>query len=116
MKISKKDALMWFEFFSMLPEDEELLTNQQEIALATFSQIEAAIDAVREPIERDVLKMRFLNGLYCGDIGRKLGYTRQNVDRICREALKKVQVPRDAEPVEEAVRRAMRERRTPRRK
>lgn len=22
MKISKKDALMWFEFFAMLPEDE----------------------------------------------------------------------------------------------
>ena len=23
MKISKKDALQWFEFFSMLPEDED---------------------------------------------------------------------------------------------
>ena len=45
MKISKKDALMWFEFFAQLPEDEELLTHQQEIALATFAQIEAAVDA-----------------------------------------------------------------------
>ena len=50
MKISKKDALMWFEFFAMLPEDEELLTNQQEIALATFAQIEAAIDARNEKL------------------------------------------------------------------
>ena len=30
MKISKKDALAWFEFFSTLPEDEELMTKQQE--------------------------------------------------------------------------------------
>lgn len=44
MKISKKDALSWFEFFSMLPEDEELMTKQQEILYATFAQIEATID------------------------------------------------------------------------
>lgn len=44
MKISKKDALMWFEFFSNLPEDEEILTKQQEIIYATFAQIEAAVD------------------------------------------------------------------------
>ena len=30
MKISKKDALGWFEFFAELPEEEELLTKQQE--------------------------------------------------------------------------------------
>lgn len=44
MKISKKDALTWFEFFAALPEDEELMTRQQEIVYATFAQIEAAID------------------------------------------------------------------------
>jgi len=44
MKISKKDALSWFEFFSALPEEEELMTKQQEIVYATFAQIEAAID------------------------------------------------------------------------
>ena len=44
MKISKKDALLWFEFFSMLPEDEELTPKQQEIVYATFAQIEAAVD------------------------------------------------------------------------
>lgn len=44
MKISKRDALMWFEFFAMLPEDEELMIKQQEIIYATFAQIEAAID------------------------------------------------------------------------
>ena len=44
MKISKKDALIWFEFFSTLPEDEELMTKQQEIVYSTFAQIEAAVD------------------------------------------------------------------------
>ena len=44
MKISKKDALSWFEFFSMLPEDEELMVKQQEIVYATFAQIEAAVE------------------------------------------------------------------------
>ena len=45
MKISKKDALAWFEFFAMLPEDEELMPWQQEIVYAVFAQIEAAVDA-----------------------------------------------------------------------
>jgi pyruvate formate-lyase activating enzyme-like uncharacterized protein len=44
MKISKKDALMWFEFFTALPEDEDIMTKQQEIIYATFTQIEEAID------------------------------------------------------------------------
>ena len=37
MKISKRDALMWMEFFASLPEDEALLPRQQEIALAVLS-------------------------------------------------------------------------------
>ena len=40
MKISKKDARMWFQFFANLPEDEPLMPHQQEIALAAFAQIE----------------------------------------------------------------------------
>ena len=40
MKISKKDALMWFEFFAQLPEDEQLLLPQQEIVYAVMKQIE----------------------------------------------------------------------------
>ena len=28
MKISKKDALIWFSFFAELPEDEQLMMNQ----------------------------------------------------------------------------------------
>jgi len=44
MKISKKDALLWFDFFSRLPEEEELMAKQQEIIYSTFAQIETAID------------------------------------------------------------------------
>ena len=62
MKISKKDALMWFEFFAMLPEDEELLTNQQEIALATFAQIEAAVDARNERMMAEIPGLHTLGG------------------------------------------------------
>ena len=45
MKISKKDALLWYSFFAELPEGEELLPRQQEIALAVLSQIEDAVEA-----------------------------------------------------------------------
>ena len=47
MKISKKDALMWFRFFAELPEDEPLMPHQQELAWAVISQIETAVDARR---------------------------------------------------------------------
>ena len=30
MKISKKDALMWFSFFAQLPEEEELMPKQMQ--------------------------------------------------------------------------------------
>ena len=45
MKISKRDALMWYSFFAQLDEDEPLMPRQQEIALAVLSQIELAQEA-----------------------------------------------------------------------
>ena len=45
MKISRKDALMWFRFFASLPEEEGILPHQQEIVYATFAQIERAVNA-----------------------------------------------------------------------
>ena len=44
----EKDALTWFTFFASLPEDEELLTEQQEIVFAVFAQIEAAVNERRD--------------------------------------------------------------------
>ena len=60
MKISKKDALMWFEFFSMLPEDEDLLIKQQEIVYATFAQFEAAVDYRNERLMSEIKGLKTL--------------------------------------------------------
>lgn len=60
MKISKKDALTWFEFFASLPEDEELMTHQQEIVYATFAQIEAAVDDRNDKLMADIAHLKTL--------------------------------------------------------
>jgi uncharacterized protein len=44
MKISKIDALIWFDFFSQLTEEDEISAKQEEIIYSTFAQIEAAVD------------------------------------------------------------------------
>jgi len=62
MKISKKDALTWFEFFAQLPEDEQLSVRQQEIVYAVFAQIEDAVDARREKLMADIPGLKSLNG------------------------------------------------------
>lgn len=61
MKISKKDALMWFEFFSILPEDEEIVTKQQEIIYSTFAQIEEAIDHRNELLMAEIRSLKTLD-------------------------------------------------------
>jgi pyruvate formate-lyase activating enzyme-like uncharacterized protein len=60
MKISKKDALMWFEFFSVLPEDEEVMAKQQEIIYSTFAQIEAAIDHRNDTLMSEIKNLKTL--------------------------------------------------------
>lgn len=69
MKISKKDALTWFEFFAELPEEEELMTKQQEIVYATFAQIEAAIDQRNEKLMSEIGNLKTLENrtLFVGD-------------------------------------------------
>ncbi len=60
MKISKKDALLWFEFFSILPEDEEVMVKQQEIIYATFAQIEEAIDYRNDKLKSEIKGLKTL--------------------------------------------------------
>lgn len=69
MKISKKDALTWFEFFAALPEGEGLMPWQMEIVYATFAQIEARVDQRREDLKAQIQHLKSLNGrtLYVGD-------------------------------------------------
>jgi len=61
MKISKKDALMWFEFFAMLPEDEEVMTKQQEIIYSAFAQIETAIDYRNDMLMAEIKNLKTLD-------------------------------------------------------
>jgi len=69
MKISKKDALMWFKFFAELPEDEELMTKHYEIIYAAFAQIERAVDERIEKLKSEIKGLKNLEGrtLYVGD-------------------------------------------------
>ncbi|MBQ8653763.1 MAG: radical SAM protein [Clostridia bacterium] len=62
MKISKQDALAWFEFFAQLPEGEGLMPNQQEIVLATFAQIEAAVDQRIEGMMAQISGLKTIGG------------------------------------------------------
>lgn len=68
MKISKKDALLWFSFFAQLPEDEPLLVRQQEIAYAVMAQIEAAVEQRRAELKAKIPGLKDLHGrtLYVG--------------------------------------------------
>lgn len=72
MKISKKDALTWFEFFAMLPEEEEILPHQQEIIYATLAQIETAVDHRREQLTAEISGLRTLKDrtYYVGEESR----------------------------------------------
>ena len=60
MKISKKDALTWFEFFAALPEEEELMPGQTEIALSAFAQIEAAVNAGHQALMAQIPHLKTL--------------------------------------------------------
>lgn len=57
MKISKKDALIWFDYFSQLTDKEEISPKQEEIIYSTFAQIEAVID------HRNAMLMSEIRGL-----------------------------------------------------
>ena len=69
MKISKKDALAWFQFFAELPYDEELMPYQQEIIYAVFAQIEDAVDHKIAAMQAEIPGLKSLQGRtwYVGD-------------------------------------------------
>ena len=72
MKISKKDALAWFEFFAELDGDELLSPRQTEIAYAALAQIEAAAEARFAALAAEIPGLKSLDGrsLYVGDDAR----------------------------------------------
>jgi hypothetical protein len=60
MKISKSDALIWFDFFSQLTEYEEISTKHEEIIYSTFAQIEAAIDNRNDMLMSEIKGLKTL--------------------------------------------------------
>ncbi len=72
MKISKKDALMWFSFFAQLPEGEQLLPRQQEIVYAVISQIELAEEKRQQDLMAKIPGLKSVRGrsYYVGPDGQ----------------------------------------------
>lgn len=69
LKISKRDALLWFRFFAELPEEETLSPRQSEITLAVLAQIEDAVDARFDALAAQVPGLKSFRGrsLYVGN-------------------------------------------------
>ena len=61
MKISKKDALVWFCFFAEYSE-EELSVKQQEIAYSVFYQLENAVEKRRKEKAETIKGLKSLEG------------------------------------------------------
>ena len=72
MKISKKDALMWFRFFAQLEEDEPLGPRQTEIVYAALGQIELAEEKRQRDLMAQIPGLKSLQGrtLYVGEDSR----------------------------------------------
>ncbi len=69
MKISKNDALIWFDYFSQMAEDEEINTKHEEIIYATFAQIEASIDHRNDILMSEIKSLKTLENrtFFVGD-------------------------------------------------
>lgn len=60
MKISKNDALIWFDYFAQMSEDEEISAKHEEIVYAVFAQIEAAVDQRNEQLMSEIKQLKTL--------------------------------------------------------
>ncbi|MFA6850033.1 MAG: radical SAM protein [Selenomonadaceae bacterium] len=60
MKISKSDALLWFDFFSQLSEEENISIKHEEIIYSTFTQIEEAIDQRNDTLMSEIKNLKTL--------------------------------------------------------
>ena len=69
MKISKRDALMWYSFFAEYAGDMPLMPRQNEIALAVLAQIEEAVEALHMQLLSEIPGLKTLKNrtYYIGD-------------------------------------------------
>lgn len=98
------------EYAIKLADLSEEMRLRVEIYAEALLQIEAAIDAISDIVERDILRYRYLNGWRWEKIAAELHYSQSFLYVLHGRALRCLRVPRDAEPVEETVRRALKDR------
>ncbi|MFZ5351819.1 MAG: radical SAM protein [Bacillota bacterium] len=69
MKISKNDALLWFDFFSQLSEKEKISAKHEEVIYSTFAQIEAAVNHRYDMLISEIRGLKTLENrtFYVGD-------------------------------------------------
>lgn len=69
MKIAKKDAVIWFDYFSQMSEEEEISTKHEEIIYAVFAQIEATVDHRNDILMSEIKNLKTLENrtYYVGD-------------------------------------------------
>ena len=58
MKISKNDALMWFEFFAEVSDYQEISPHQMESVYAPLAQIETAVDARNKALQAEIPNLK----------------------------------------------------------
>ncbi len=61
MKISKRDALLWFDYFEQLQDDEGLSPKEEEIMYAVFAQIEAAVEKRNDMLMAEIKNLKTLD-------------------------------------------------------
>lgn len=69
MKISKNDALLWFDYFTQLPDEETLSPMEEEIMYSVFAQIEAVVDHRNEILMSEIKDLKTLDKrtIFVGD-------------------------------------------------
>lgn len=97
------------EYAVKLADLSEEMNLRAGIYAEALREIEAAIDAVEDPKYRDILRYRYLNGWSWRMIERKMYYGNNYIFQLHLRALQAVTVPRDAVPVEDRVRAALKE-------
>lgn len=72
MKISKNDAVLWFDFLAQMAEGEEISVKHEEIVYATLAQIEAAVDERNDQLMAEIKNLKTLGNrtFYVGAEGK----------------------------------------------
>ena len=87
--------------FVLLVERKDAKQRQLEVEknhlAGLIAQVDAAIDTVPDPKVRRVLKLYYLENLSTKEVGEKMGYTVQHINRLMNKGLEMVQLSEEDE-------------------